>query len=891
MRNTRGGGTLRLASVACGLLIPVLAAAQVPPFVTDDEYSTEYETPVTTTPLNNDAGAWVAGSFTQPANGAVDSPASGQLRYSPAAGFSGVDSFTYTVVDSSGPELTATVTVTVEGPAGPSAADDFATTSALTQVSVDIFANDSGDWVSGTIDPAQNGQAWSGGPGIVNYFPYAGFTGVEEMSYTLVDSSGIEVSATVYITVEPGEPFGEVQDDFAATSAGVSVDVELLANDTGGWVGGSYSAAANGTVTPIAYGLVSYTPDAGFIGQDSFTYSVIDIYGPELTATVTIDVLPELSAEDDFTATNTDVPVLIDVAGNDGGTVDSRSFTQPVNGLVADAGDELEYTPNANYKGIDSFDYTLTDAAGNSSTATVTIAVNDVVFVDVTAEAGIAYTQFVSTPIIGPVPFMSGGAAAGDYNGDGAVDLYVTRLDDTDILYANNGNGSFTDVTAASGISRGAGSNGAVWGDIDNDGDLDLYVTAVADTRFYLYINNGPAGFSEEAVARGAALEGPDLHYGYSATFGDYDKDGFLDLHVSEWRRTQENPTGAISNSRLLRNLGTTDPGVFEDVTVAAGVALDSVVGTKDGTFSFASRFADLDNDGWPDLAIAADFGESRLFWNDGEGGFIDGTLSANVGTDENGMGNAIADVNGDGLLDWFVSSIFDPLDTCAEEPGCAWGATGNRLYVNNGGRSFTDATTASGVRDGYWGWGSTFIDYDNDGDQDLVHTNGVRFPGAVFEDLRFNDDPLRLFVNDGTGIFGESSAEVGLFDTGSGKGLLKFDYDLDGDLDLFVVNANESPILYRNDGGNMLDWMRVEFATSEQAVGARVVVTTEAGGASQTHEVNTGSNFLGQDELAAHFGVGSGTAPIHSVLVSFPSGETREFADVPRNSVLQVTD
>ena len=305
---------------------------------------------------------------------------------------------------------------------------------------------------------------------------------------------------------------------------------------------------------------------------------------------------------------------------------------------------------------------------------------------------------------------MSGAAAAGDIDNDGNVDLYVSRIDALDSLYRNKGDGTFEDIATASGINRGSNSNGAAFGDIDNDGDLDLYVTAVSSTergihtRFYLYVNDGRGNFSEEAISRGAAIAGADAHQGTSVAFGDYDSDGYLDIHVCEWRLDTLNSNAALSNSRLLRNLGSANPGVFEDVTVEAGVALDAVQGTlrdpQNGTFSFSSNIVDMDGDSHPDLIIAADFGESRLFWNNGDGTFTDGTAAAGVGLDENGMGSAVGDINGDGLLDWFVTSI---------SGGLLPPYTGNRMYLNNGDRTFTDYTEAAGVRDGFWGWARHF--------------------------------------------------------------------------------------------------------------------------------------------------------------------------------------
>jgi hypothetical protein len=529
-------------------------------------------------------------------------------------------------------------------------------------------------------------------------------------------------------------------------------------------------------------------------------------------------------------------------------------------------------------------------------------------FQDVTAAAGVEYLQYAVTqpPSENDSEYMSGGAAAGDYDGDGWVDLYVTELDAMDVLYRNRGDGTFEDVTALAGLDVDLASNGAGWGDIDNDGDLDLYLTTLGpvETRFCLFVNDGSGHFSEEAVARGAAIDGPDPHYGYSITFADYDLDGWLDIHMTEWRPDNLNPAGALSNARLLHNRGGKMAGYFKDVTEAAGVSLDGIptgVAGVSGTFSFTSRFADMDRDGWPDLLVSGDFGTSRLFWNNRDGTFTDGTIAAGAGTDDNGVGIAVGDYDGDGYLDWFVSSIYDPDEVCLNPGGsCTFGGSGNRLYHNNGrDRTFSDVTDTAGVRDSYWGTGSTFFDFDNDGDMDLVSTNGANLPYLVPPEdepfARFTEDPTVLWLNDGNGVMTEISESLGIMDDGPGRGLLTFDFDKDGDLDLFIVNNAGTPVLYRNDVGNLNSWLRVDTEGSESnrdGIGAVVSVWLAKGSDPLVHEISAGSNFLGQSESTAHFGLGAGSEPIFRVEVYWPAtNRTNEFTSVVRNTTLEVLE
>ena len=507
-------------------------------------------------------------------------------------------------------------------------------------------------------------------------------------------------------------------------------------------------------------------------------------------------------------------------------------------------------------------------------------------FTDVTIAAGVDYIQWQE---LAPPPStrpMTGGAAVADVDGDGYPDLYVTRLDGPDILFRNNQAGGFDDITIAAGLSANLPTNGPVFADIDNDGDQDLYITSVDTNQHYLYINDGSGNFTEEALARGAAIDTGQTHSGFSTAFGDYDGDGYLDLYVTEWGNTAVNPPDElISHARLLRNLGAANPGHFEDKTLESGVYLDDSqaimpAGTIDGVFAFTPTFADFNRDGLPDLAIAADFNTSRLYWNNGDGTFTKAPgptdpSPSGIGTDENGMGSAIADYNGDGLLDWFVTSIYDPCTT-----PCDVDKTGNRLYQNNGDQTFTDVTDAAGVREGGWGWGATFLDYDNDGDLDLTMTNG-------FDAFPFDTDPVKLWQNDGSGSFTEVAAAEGLTDTGSGKGMLTFDYDLDGDLDIFIVNNSGHPKLYRNDSDSTNGYLRIDLeglTSNKKGIGAFITVTPVEGGPSQTRYITGGNNYLSQNELTAHFGLGPGAGTVDQLTIRWPSGLLLEYTNLTSN-------
>jgi enediyne biosynthesis protein E4 len=526
-------------------------------------------------------------------------------------------------------------------------------------------------------------------------------------------------------------------------------------------------------------------------------------------------------------------------------------------------------------------------------------------FTDVTASAGLDYLQWAFVPMsdctdVHPLGFcvaklLTGGAALGDYDGDGWDDLYVTRLDGPDILYRNQGDGTFVDVTGQAGLGADLATNGAVFADVDDDGHLDLYVTTVGEERFHLYVNNGDGTFTE-ATDRGVSPMDGDPRVGMGACVGDYDRDGWLDLHVSEWIRYTGPSSIAPNGTSLYRNRGAEVPGAFEDVTGEAGVDMVEAI-DSDLVAAFVGLLSDIDRDGWLDLLVVSDIGQTQIFWNQGDGSFLNGTPMALDGgpfTDENGMDVAAGDFDLDGRLDLFVTSIFDDRYPCSNCNG--WGRSGNRMYRNLGHRQFTDATDEYGVRDGGWGWGTAALDYDNDGDLDLVMTNGYLLDVQESAEV-FHDDPMRLWRNEGELPMAEVAQEAGLLDTGSGKALLVFDYDRDGDLDLFVVNNAGEPKLYRNDGptGNHLR-IRTEGrgardgGTNLRGLGAWVEVRVHADDAPMVREMG-GCTFLGQNENVAHFGLGEAEV-VHEVRVVWPvTGEVSVLSDVDANQLIVVRE
>jgi hypothetical protein len=456
---------------------------------------------------------------------------------------------------------------------------------------------------------------------------------------------------------------------------------------------------------------------------------------------------------------------------------------------------------------------------------------------------------------------MTGGAAAGDFDRDGWPDLYVVRGDiGPNLLFRNRRDGTFEEIGAAAGVDSldGAGS-GPRFVDLDGDGWLDLIVDGFGARSVTVFRNRGDGTFDD--VTNTAGIQHP--HATFSITCTDYDADADVDVYTSHWGCPPE------AAGHLWRNNG---DGTFTDADLDANLV--SFPGTSDWTFT--PNFADVTNDGLPDLVIASDFSTSQIYHNTGQGGFSETPLGV-ASPDENGMGAALGDYDCDGDLDWFVTSVWD----FDQIPESNWGVTGNRMYRNRGDGTFEDVTEAAGVREGDWGWGASFGDFDNDGWLDIFMVNGWQY-------LQFRTDPARLFVNDRDGSFTERGAELGVDDTGQGRGVVCFDYDRDGDLDLLIAN-NHGPLrLFRNETPGTANFVNVRLvgdAPNTQAIGARVYV--RANGRVQMRELRAGSNYVSSNPVEAHFGLGSAVA-IDDLTIVWPDGRHEVQTAPPVNEYLR---
>jgi hypothetical protein len=497
-----------------------------------------------------------------------------------------------------------------------------------------------------------------------------------------------------------------------------------------------------------------------------------------------------------------------------------------------------------------------------------------VLLVDRSDEVGI-----VQVRIPNPIPALenkvvAGGAAGGDIDGDGYTDLVVVsdgRGDNR--IYINNGDGTFRDETFAWGLPLVTPifESGPTLVDLDGDRDLDLLIGGVrekSDWEAYssiMVFENTGSMFVDVTASSG--FEMPPQVDTYSMSFADVDGDRDLDAFLAHWRigdGTDTMPDGtSFARHFLWANDGS---GTFTDITEAWG--LGELLNT------FNPGFSDVDDDGDPDLLSISDFEESQLMINQGDRFVEEPTTEL---TDGNGMGGAIGDYDNDGDFDWFISSVWDP-DGQAEGN---WDVTGNRLYQNDGTGSFTDVTDAAGVRIGYWGWGACFADFDNDGHLDLFHTNGMDMAGAtIFGEYRA--DPSRLFMSNGDGSFQERSGDYGPVHTGQGRGVVCFDADRDGDIDLLVANNTANPDFYRNEGSTDHHWLTVSLRGSEpntSGVGAKIFLTSAASGV-QLREIRLGGNYVSQNPLEAHFGLADqgGTVDLR---VEWPDGQVSTHTEV----------
>jgi hypothetical protein len=494
------------------------------------------------------------------------------------------------------------------------------------------------------------------------------------------------------------------------------------------------------------------------------------------------------------------------------------------------------------------------------------------------------------------------GCAFIDYDNDGWMDIFIlsgTRLEGTpegatNRLYKNNRDGTFTDVTKKAGLHSVGWACGVCVGDYNNDGFDDIFCTCFGQN--ILYRNNGDGTFTD--LTREAGLWSQEQRWGAGCSFVDYDRDGYLDLFVSNYVRFsfEQAPVPGQNNSCLwlgipvacgprglptgrhwlYRNNG---DGTFTDVSERAGIAQAT------SSYGMTVVTADFDEDGWPDIYVACDATPSLLFMNNHDGtfreeGILRGVALNDDGMAQAGMGVGVGDYNLDGHLDLFKTHFADDR---------------NILYRNDGKAYFQDATSSSrlGVETRYVCWGAGIVDLDNDGYPDLFMTTGHVDPKVEKKLPQYpNKTPRAVFRNLGQGIFEELIGEAGpgVAAPHCSRGCAFGDFDNDGDLDIVVVNLNEPPSLLRNDLTGKANWIKVKLEgarSNRSGIGARVLA--HYGGKTQAQAVLSQSSFFSCNDPRLHFGLGTSVSA--DLEIFWPSGLHESYKGMSGNQLLTIRE
>ncbi|MXZ01275.1 CRTAC1 family protein [Candidatus Poribacteria bacterium] len=501
---------------------------------------------------------------------------------------------------------------------------------------------------------------------------------------------------------------------------------------------------------------------------------------------------------------------------------------------------------------------------------------------------------------------MGSGAAFADIDNDGDLDLYIVNIPrplmqdvggvsnpDTlpNVLYRNNGDGTFTDITDIAGVGDHGYGMGCVFADYDGNGTLDLYVTNYGAN--VLYRNNGDGTFSDVTETTGVGCE----LWSTGAAFADVDGDSDLDLYVCNYvtydleklEQMQEEslqsgkPVPSALNPHVFepqdnvfyRNNG---DGTFSDVTAEVGIAAP-------GGRSMQGMFCDFDNDNDLDLYVANDTSVNYIYRNDSNGAFTDVSNESWAADFRGSMGLTAGDYDGDGDIDIFMSHWIDEENTLyrnllKEDP-----SSGHIRFVDESYSAMLAEVSIKQI-----GWGTALFDYDNDGDLDIFVTNG-----STFQELK-NPEVLipqvdALYRNDGDGSFSDVSEISGItgLPTRVGRGATFGDYDNDGDIDIFVVNNHAPPTLLRNDGGNRNRWLHVELIGTDgnrNAIGAKIQLKTAD--RTQVREVYAGESYMSANSFIVEFGVGDATQ-IETLQVTWLNGDVQKLHNIPANQRLRV--
>ena len=532
-----------------------------------------------------------------------------------------------------------------------------------------------------------------------------------------------------------------------------------------------------------------------------------------------------------------------------------------------------------------------------SAPATKPVSVN---FVDIAAKAGltskVTFGGVTSKNYI--IETTGTGVAIFDYDNDGWPDIFVVNgttlkssSKEAGHLYHNNHDGTFTDVSAKSGIGHTGWGQGVCVGDYDNDGYEDMFITYYG--KNVLYHNNGNGTFTDVSAMAGVAGDGSD--WGSGCAFVDYDRDGKLDLVMATYVKFDVNTAPAPgerpscmwkgapvmcgprglpwASNRLFHNRG---DGTFEDVTTKANID------KTNGHYGLSISTLDYDDDGWPDIYVACDSTPSIMYHNNHDGTFTDVAVTLGVafnedGREQAGMGSTVGDYDRDGRLDIFKTNFSDDTAT---------------LYRHENRDSYEDATFAAGLglETKYLGWGTMFFDMDNDGWLDLIVANGHVYPEVDKYHLGSDyQEPRLLYRNKGDGTYANISSQsgTGITTPASSRGLAVGDLWNDGRQSIVISNMNAEPSLLVNEAKNSNHWIAFKLVgtkSNRDAIGAKV--TLKVGSRNFVDEVRSGSSYLSQSDIRVHFGLGA-TDSITGVEVRWPNGISETFV-TPKVDTIQ---
>jgi len=457
--------------------------------------------------------------------------------------------------------------------------------------------------------------------------------------------------------------------------------------------------------------------------------------------------------------------------------------------------------------------------------------------------------QFLTEPML-----FSAGVAVADYNNDGYLDIYfVAGSGGVNQLYQNQGDNTFVEMASEAGIAiSGVKGSGPTFADIDGDGWLDLFVGAVDNDQFYLFQNNQNGTFTDITASSGLMMTAANS---VSTTFGDMDNDGDIDMFISHWG----NPIGSDKSLEIVwRN--DTQNNVIKFVDISTELGMDALYQGQIVDTSFVPSLSDIDNDGDIDLLLVSDSGQSKVLRNDGNKLTRTNVVSIN---DQFGMGSAVGDIDNDGDMDWYVTSVYTKASS-GQTINHTTSYNGNRLYINDGEGNFNNSAFVKRLDNGGWAWAACFADFDNDGLTDIFHVNGWGQSGVDFSQYQDDVSRFYLQQSDGSFKESAGAVNVNEIKQGRGVSCNDIDRDGDVDIITSNNDSNASYFRNELTSGHHYLIVQLAGNTANrQALGAKIQVTSSTG-LVQTKELRIDNNFVSTNAVEAHFGLGTQEMPVN---------------------------